>query len=107
MAIVEVTIVPLGTATPSLSPWVARAHQVLEEQARAAGLKTMLTPMSTILEGDLDRILAAIRQAHEAVFAAGALRVSTSIRIDDRRDKPASMEGKVRSVEEKLKGGTG
>ena len=28
----------------------------------------------------------------------GAARVSTSIKIDDRRDKPASMEQKMQSV---------
>lgn len=103
MAIVEVTITPLGTATPSVSPWVAEAHRVLEQEAAARGLKSLLTPMSTILEGDLDAILQAIRKAHEAVFGAGALRVSTTIRIDDRRDKQATMAGKLQSVESKLR----
>jgi uncharacterized protein YqgV (UPF0045/DUF77 family) len=39
---------------------------------------------------------------HESLFDAGALRVSTTIKIDDRRDKPGDMDDKVRSVEEKL-----
>jgi uncharacterized protein (TIGR00106 family) len=59
--------------------------------------------MGTIIEGDLDEILAVVRRMHEHPFAQGALRVSTSIRIDDRRDKVATIEGKMRSVEEKLK----
>jgi len=59
--------------------------------------------MGTILEGDLDEILRIIRQMQESVFTAGAVRVSTLIKIDDRRDKPThTMAGKVRSVEEKL-----
>lgn len=62
----------------------------------------MLTPMGTILEGELDTILEAIRAAHEAPFKAGAMRVGTTIRIDDRRDKDLTMEHKVKSVEEKL-----
>ena len=37
-----------------------------------------------------------------APFVAGALRVSTQVKIDDRRDRPHSIEGKVRSVREKL-----
>jgi uncharacterized protein YqgV (UPF0045/DUF77 family) len=32
----------------------------------------------------------------------GAQRVSTSLRIDDRRDREHSIERKMRSVEEKL-----
>lgn len=34
----------------------------------------------------------------EAVFAAGAVRVSTVVKIDDRRDRVVTMEDKVRSV---------
>jgi uncharacterized protein (TIGR00106 family) len=58
--------------------------------------------MGTIIEGELNDILRVIRQMHEAPFAAGAARVSTLIKIDDRRDKAHSMIGKVRSVREKL-----
>jgi uncharacterized protein (TIGR00106 family) len=101
MAIVEVTIAPLGTATPSISSYVAACHKVLEE----AGLKHQLTPMATIIEGDLDRILAVIRRMHEVPFGVGAQRVSTLIRIDDRRDKVSTMAGKVKAVTDKLQGG--
>ncbi|MGB8932951.1 MAG: MTH1187 family thiamine-binding protein [Anaeromyxobacteraceae bacterium] len=99
MAIVFLTITPLGTATPSVSRYVAGVQQVLRE----SGLKHQLTAMGTIIEGDLDPILAVVRKMHEHPFAQGAVRVSTSIKIDDRRDKIATIEGKVRSVEEKLK----
>ena len=54
------------------------------------------------LQGELDEVLRAVRALHEAPFSRGALRVSTSLRIDERRDKTLSMEGKVRAVEEKL-----
>jgi uncharacterized protein YqgV (UPF0045/DUF77 family) len=40
---------------------------------------------------------------HKAVLDKGAVRVVTSIRIDDRLDKPLSMQGKIKSVQEKLK----
>jgi uncharacterized protein YqgV (UPF0045/DUF77 family) len=40
---------------------------------------------------------------HNTAFAAGAKRVVTSIRIDDRRDKPVTIEGKVKAVKDKLK----
>ena len=99
MAIVFLTITPLGTATPSVSRYVAGVEKVLRE----SGLKSQLTAMGTIIEGDLDQILAVVRKMHEHPFTQGAVRVSTSIKIDDRRDKAATIEGKMRSVEEKLK----
>ncbi|HWR39036.1 MAG TPA: MTH1187 family thiamine-binding protein [Patescibacteria group bacterium] len=99
MAIAEVTIVPLGTGSASISQYVANCHKVLE---KAGDLSYRLTPMSTVIEGDLNRILAVIREMHETPFAAGAQRVSTSIRIDDRRDKELTMDGKLQAVREKL-----
>ena len=99
MAIVEFTIVPLGTKDTSLSKYVADCHKVLED---VKNIKYQLTPMGTIVEGDLDVILETIRMMHEVPFDNGALRVSTGIKIDDRRDKISSMEGKVKSVVEKL-----
>jgi len=101
MAVVFVSITPLGTGTPSVSRYVAGVEKIL----RASGLKNQLTAMGTIIEGDLDRILEVIRQMHEHPFDQGAVRVSTFIKIDDRRDKEHTIEGKMRSVEEKLRQG--
>jgi uncharacterized protein (TIGR00106 family) len=64
----------------------------------------MLTPMSTILEGDLDDILALTREVHNCMFGEGVQRVYTTLRIDERRDKVLTMEGKLRSVESRLSG---
>lgn len=100
MAIVEVTIVPLGTGSPSVSHYVAEVHKVLEEAPEQ--IKFQLTPMSTVIEGNLEDLLAVIRRMHEVPFDKGAERVSTSIRIDDRRDKPSTMESKLKSVRDKL-----
>ena len=99
MAIIEVSIVPIGTPTPSLSDYVARAFAVLQHQK---ALKYELTPMGTIVEGDLDEALKVIRQMHDSVFGEGVRRVVTKITIDDRRDKAATMEDKVSSVKDKL-----
>jgi len=98
MAIVELSIVPIGVASTSMSSYVAEAIRVLEKTS----LKYELTSMGTIISGDLDDILSTMRRMHESLFAAGAVRVLTQVRIDDRRDKESSMEQKVRSVREKL-----
>lgn len=98
--IAQVTVVPLGTGSPSLSAWVAGVEKILDE---FPDIRRQLCPMSTVLEGELDRILEAVRKMHEAPFMQGAQRVSTHLNIDDRRDKTITMEGKVRAVEEKLR----
>jgi uncharacterized protein (TIGR00106 family) len=98
MAVVFLSITPLGTGTPSVSKYVAGVEKVL----RASGLKHQLTAMGTIIEGDVDEVLRVVRQMHEHPFAEGAVRVSTFIKIDDRRDKEHTIAGKLRSVQEKL-----
>jgi len=99
LAIAEVTIIPIGTASTSLSSYVADLQRVLEQQNN---IQYTLTSMSTIIEGSLDDIFIAIRAIHEAPFQTDAQRVSTSIKIDDRRDKASSSAQKLRSVQEKL-----
>lgn len=79
---------------------MADCHNVLETEKR---IKYALTPMGTVLEGDLDVILEMVRKMHEVPFDKGAMRVSTLIKIDDRRDKESTMEQKIDSVEKKLK----
>jgi uncharacterized protein (TIGR00106 family) len=98
MAVAFLTITPLGTGTPSVSSYVAGCERIL----RDSGLKHELTAMGTILEGEVDAILAVVRRMHESPFTQGAVRVSTSLRIDDRRDKIHTIEGKMKSVREKL-----
>lgn len=97
--VAEVAVAPLGTGTPSLSAYVADVEKVLQNYPT---VKSMLTPMSTVLEGDLDEILKIIRDMHEAPFLKGVLRVSTRIVIDDRRDKRLTMQGKMDAVKSLL-----
>ncbi|MDP8223671.1 MAG: MTH1187 family thiamine-binding protein [Candidatus Lernaella stagnicola] len=98
MPIAQLTVVPLGTTSTSLSATVAKVQQAICD----TGIKYQLTPMCTILEGDLGDVMAAVMAAHEAAFQAGHARVSTTLVLDDRRDKETSMEQKVEAVEEKL-----
>jgi uncharacterized protein (TIGR00106 family) len=99
MAIVEISVIPLGTKTPSVSKYVAEALKVLEKE----DIKYELTSMGTIVEGDLDKILDLVKKMHETIFDKEVQRVVTIIKINDRRDKPLSMEGKVKSVRDKLR----
>jgi len=94
MAIVAVSISPMGEGI-GVSRFVAETQRVLEAQNR---VRYRLDPMFTTLDGDLDEIMALIRDMQEAVFAAGAERVGTVMKIDDRRDKKVRMEDKVQAV---------
>ena len=95
----ELTIIPIGTSSTSLSNYVAAAVAALDE----TGIKYQLSGMGTLLEAEnSDELFDAIKNAHEAVFKAGMDRVVTSVKIDDRRDRDRTMAEKIRSVEEKL-----
>ena len=99
MAIAEVSVVPLGTKTPSVSQYVARAVKVLEQEK---DIRYEMTVMGTIIEGDLDRILAVVKKMHEGTFGEGVVRVLTTVKIDDRRDKAQGMKEKMDSLKKKL-----
>ncbi|HIE03579.1 MAG TPA: MTH1187 family thiamine-binding protein [Candidatus Latescibacteria bacterium] len=94
MAVAEISVVPLGTGSPSVSRYVAKALEVV----RTSGLKYELTPMATVVEGSVEEILKLVGDMHRAVLE-DAVRVVTSLRMDDRRDRSLTMEGKVRVVE--------
>ena len=93
--VAELSIVPVGTGDARLSHYVAACLEVLEGRK---DLSYKLTPMGTVIEGSLDKILEVTRQMHEVPFGRGVSRVVTSLRIDERRDKPITMANKVDSV---------
>jgi len=99
MAIAAISLSPLGVGI-SVSDYVAIALGVLERQDR---VRWKLDAMFTTLEGEPDDLFAVIRQMQEAVFEAGVERVSTVIKMDDRRDRAGvAMESKVDSALSKL-----
>ncbi|MBE3580091.1 MAG: MTH1187 family thiamine-binding protein [Thermoanaerobacteraceae bacterium] len=103
MPVAQITVIPIGApGSPSLSSYVAELHRFLNQ---VEGIKYQLTPMSTVIEGDLDVLFTVFRRMHELPFEKGALRVVTNISIDQRIDKEVTMEGKIGSVKKKLAGG--
>jgi uncharacterized protein (TIGR00106 family) len=99
MAIIDISVVPVGTGKPSVSDYVAGAVKLLQKEP---GIKYELTAMNTIIEGDLSKLLALAQKMHDSAFDAGAKRVVTTIRIDERRDKPLTIQGKIKAVKDKL-----
>lgn len=99
MAIMEISIFPLGTGSPSISRHVADGIRAIPRDKK---LRYTITPMGTTVEGDLDRLLSLAKKMHRAVLKGDVKRVITTIKIDERLDKELSMEGKVEAVREKL-----
>lgn len=95
MVVAQVSLIPTGTCSASISNYVVAALKILDKYPN---LKYRLTPMGTILEAELDDLWPVIREMHEACFQAGAPRVVLDLRVDDRRDKPLTMDGKLQSV---------
>ncbi|RJS85467.1 thiamine-binding protein [Candidatus Bathyarchaeota archaeon] len=99
MVIVEFSIIPLGVGT-SVSKFIASALKEIEKRK----IEYEVTSMCTIFEAEsVKEALETIVVAHEAVFKSGVNRIVTMIKIDDRRDKKISVEGKVKSLLSHLK----
>ncbi|WP_047865790.1 MTH1187 family thiamine-binding protein [Rubrobacter aplysinae] len=92
----EISVIPIGTGSSSVSEYVAAAVSELE----ASGLRVTLTATGTSVEADSPgELFEALAGAQEAVFRQGAGRVYTILKMDDRRDETGrSQEDMVRSV---------
>lgn len=97
MPVAEISIVPLGTGSTSLSDFVAQAIKIIER----SGLKFQLTAMGTNIEGTLEEILSLVKEVHQSALAQGVKRLLTTVKIDDRTDKSLTLEGKVEAVKKK------
>ena len=98
MACAEISVMPVGVGE-GMSDYVAVAYQV----AKKSNLKVELTPMGTVLEGDVDQIFRLAREMHLALFTKGAKRVVTHLKLDERRDKVQGIEDRMKVVLEKAK----
>lgn len=98
MPVAEISIIPIGTGSTSLSDFVAEAVKVISK----SGLEYELTAMGTNVEGTLAEILSLTQEVHQAALRMGAQRVLTTVKIDDRKDKELTLRGKVEAVRKKI-----
>ncbi len=99
MAILEISVVPIGTGDTSLSAYVADCLRLLKKEK----VRYELSSMGTNIEGDLKDLFKIALNMHQVPFKKGAQRVVTSMKIDDRRDKKGTLEGKKKAVQRKLR----
>ena len=98
MALMHLTIIPLGTGSPSVCEFVADIQLVLEK----SGFSYKLTDMGTIVEGRPEKLLELAAKLAELPFNKGINRVVTQISMDDRRDRKVSLGDKISSVGDRL-----
>ena len=97
----EISIEPIGTSDTSMSKEIAAAYSAIRNIKNLK--KVTLTPMSTQIESNsLDDIFQAVKVAHNSAKSAGAKRVISTIRIDERLDKQNTLDEKVHSVNAKV-----
>jgi uncharacterized protein (TIGR00106 family) len=94
MIIAQLSIAPLGKGT-SVSTYVKKVIEILKKEH----ITFETNPMATVIEtNDLSTLFQVVQKAHQAVLSAGADRVITELKIDDRRDKEVTMKSKLNSL---------
>jgi uncharacterized protein (TIGR00106 family) len=97
----EISIYPIGTDSTSLSFYISKAIESIEDN----GIKYQTTSMGTILESDsFEKIFVASKEAIETVHRLGVKRVEVILKIDSRRDKDQTMQQKIDALDRHSKG---
>ena len=92
--IAQLSVYPIGEGT-SLGRFVKKGVAVIE----GSGYTYEIGGMSTTVEvPDLDALFDLVKEIHGAQVAEGARRVVIDLKVDDRRDKEATIESKRKSV---------
>jgi len=90
----QISIIPMGTETPSVGRFVADIQQLLT----AVDADFVLNDMGTVIHGNAVELLRLAAEIHEHPFSKGAKRVVTQIVLDDRRDKERGIGEKRKAV---------
>ncbi len=94
MILAQLSVYPIGEGT-SLSRFVKKGIQVIKE----SGFKYEIGGMSTAIEvPDLDSLFQLVKKVHQAHLNEGARRIVIDLKVDDRRDKEATIERKRNAV---------
>lgn len=76
----------------------AGAYQLVDEAIRViqdSGLKYLVCPFETVIEGDYNTVMDVVRKVQEICFAAGADELLVNIKIQIRKNEDVTIEEKV------------
>ena len=94
MILAQLSVFPVGEGT-SLSRFVKEGIKVIQ----ASGYTYEIGGMSTAIEvPDLDSLFSLVKKVHQAHLEAGGQRILIDLKVDDRRDKDATIGSKRDSV---------
>lgn len=96
MVLLEFSMSPLEKG-PSVGDYVSRSLQIIDE----SGLDYRLHAMGTIVEGEIDDVLAVLKKCFTAM-AADCERITCTAKLDYRQGHCRRLETKVASVEQKI-----
>ena len=85
-----IQIVPKSKTLDSYA-LVDKAIEVIQQ----SGIKHVVTPFETVMEGQQDELMEIARKAQEAVLAAGAEEVLVYYRMQIRKNTDVSIEDKI------------
>lgn len=98
--IAQLSVHPIGDGT-SLGRFVRKGVSVIQQ----SGYNYEVGGMSTSIEiPDLDALFDLVKKVHAAHVSEGAQRVIIDLKVDDRRDKEASIESKKVSATQRVEG---
>jgi uncharacterized protein (TIGR00106 family) len=90
----QLSVYPIGEGT-SLSRFVKKGVNVIKE----SGYSYEVGGLSTAVEvPDLDSLFHLVKKVHQAHLEGGAQRIVIDLKVDDRRDKDATIDSKRNSV---------
>jgi uncharacterized protein (TIGR00106 family) len=94
MVLAQLSVYPIGEGT-SLSRYVKEGIKVIKE----SGYTYEIGGMSTAIEvPDLDVLFSLVKKIHQAHVDAGGRRIVIDLKVDDRRDKDATIGSKRNAV---------
>jgi uncharacterized protein (TIGR00106 family) len=98
--LMDIMVSPTGVGI-SVSPYVAKCQKIFED----AGLIHTMHGYGTNIEGEWDDVMAAVKSCHEELHQAGAVRITSHIKLGTRTDRDQTMADKITSVQDKLAAG--
>jgi len=98
VATADLTVIALGHAEAGASTSTSIA-EIQRRLARQDRVRYVMHAMGTSLEGETADVLALVAELHAVPFELGIPRVYTVLKLDERRDKPQTLESKVASVQ--------
>jgi uncharacterized protein (TIGR00106 family) len=94
LILAQLSVYPIGEGT-SLSRFVKKGIKVIKE----SGYHYEIGGMSTAIEvPDLDALFLLVKKVHQAQIDEGGQRIIIDLKVDDRRDKDASIRSKRNAV---------